>query len=321
MNKPMIKAVPTRIAVFGASGHIGTPLARHMGYKAPHVNLRLISSTEGKCDGLKKTFPAAECVVANFFDLPSLERALDGVDGIFIVTPSPFDEATAMANFVSVAKRLDNLVHVVRIVGYEAESLLRRVPEGVRRSNGTAQQHHVAKAVLDESDLPVTYLNVGASFMDNFLLMAPMIRNERRMVWPDRLISYIDTRDLGEIAAELLLSSDGRHIHQFLTVNNGHDLLTTAEVVAMLSDVLKTPIAHEPTREAFLQTYGDMFAARRGIANGAQVAENIFNFIEYEQGNSTFLSLNDRGERLLGRKLTSVRAWFMEHRHHFAVPA
>lgn len=315
MDKPREKSVPRSIAIFGASGHIGGPLARHVRCQAPDTQLRLITSVESKRDVLRKDFPEAQCLVANLFDASSLQRALDGVEAVFLVTPSPFDEAVAMANFVDAARKWARLVHVVRIVGYEPESLARRVPEELRRLGGTAQQHRVAKAILDESDLPVTYLNVGASYLDNFLLMAPTVRKERRMVWPDRLIPFIDPRDLGEIAAALLLSPDGRHMHQFLTLNNGQDLLTTAQIVETLSDILKTPIAYESSREAFLREYGERFARGRGSADAAA---NIWSFVHYEQGNSAFLCLNDMGERILGRKLTSVRAWFMEHRHHFA---
>jgi uncharacterized protein YbjT (DUF2867 family) len=312
MNYEMV--APASIAVFGAAGHIGGPLARHVRYTAPEVRLRLITSSATRQAALQAGFPSCQCVVADYFDAESLRQALQDMEGVFVVTPSPFDEATAMGNLIGALKSAGSVRHVVRIVGYEPESLPRRVPEHVRRFGGTAQQHYVAKALLDESDLPVTYLNIGASYMDNFLALAPLVAKHGTMVWPDRLISYIDPRDVGEIAANLLLSPDRRHLHQFHTVNNGQDLVSTAQVTEILGDVLKVRLKHDPSRGAFIDAYGARLASSRGVPGAA---EAILDFIEYEQGNAAFLALNDFAARILGRAPTTVRAWFMEHRHHF----
>ena len=310
-NKP----IPKSIAVFGAAGHIGLPLARHVRYRAPEVELRLLSSSAEKSREIEARVPGARCLVADLFDPASLEETLDGVEGVFVVTPAPFDEETAMKNLVGALRKVARLSHMVRIVGYEAESLARRVPERLRGPKGIGDQHYVAKAILEESDLPVTYLNIGATFMDNLLLLAPRIKSTGTLVWPDRLISFIDGRDVGEIAANLLLSPDERHIHQFLTINNGQDLLESSEVAAILSDVLKTRITHVPDRQAFVDAYGPLMAQRDG---DEEAAEKVLEFFDYEKSHSTFLSLNDRAARLLGRQPTTVRAWLLEHRQHFA---
>lgn len=309
------KTRPTNIVVFGASGHIGKPLALHARYRAPDVNLRLVSSSQQKRDALAAEFPESECVVADLFDADSLGPALKDAEAIFLVTPSPFDEARAMTNFVDTVKRVARPVHIARIVGYEPESLPRRVPESIRRWGGTAQQHYVAKRILDESDLPVTYLNIGATYLDNFLTMAPIIKQRRLLVYPKRYMAYIDARDIGELGANLLLSSDERQIFQFHTLNNGQDLLTVEQVLEAMSDVLKTKIDWEWSREAFVREYGAALAKRR---RRPDAAEQILDFLDYEQGNAAFHHLNDVAERLLGRKPTSVRAWFMEHRRYFA---
>lgn len=310
-NKP----IPKSIAVFGASGPIGGPLARQVRYRAPDVKLRLLSSSAERCREVAAQFPGAECLIADLFDLASVEEAVAGVEGVFIVTPTPFDEEKGMKNLVAALRKVARPTHVVRIVGYEAESLARRVPQGLRGPQGIGEQHYVAKAILEESDLPVTYLNIGASFMHNLLLLAPRIKSTATLVWPERLISFIDARDVGEIAANLLLSPDERHIYQFLTLNNGHDLIESSEVAALLSDVLKTSIQHVSDRQAFVDAYGPLMAQRDGAENAA---EKILEFFDYERSHSTFLCLNDRAARLLGRQPTTVRAWLLEHRHHFS---
>ncbi|WP_031298520.1 Rossmann-fold NAD(P)-binding domain-containing protein [Sphingobium lactosutens] len=199
---------------------------------------------------------------------------------------------------------------MVRITGLEPELNIRFVPEELQAHASTATQHHIAKAILEQSDLPVTYLNIGASYMDNFLLLAPVIRRTGKMVWPSRLIGYLDPRDVGEIAANLLLSPDERNLRQFHDINNGQDLLETEDVAQMLSDVLKCPIPHEGSREAFIALFDPVLSAR---SSQPGAAGRVLSFIDFEKSKSSFLHLSDLAERLLGRKPTTLRSWFMEH--------
>jgi uncharacterized protein YbjT (DUF2867 family) len=309
------KAVPRSIAVFGASGHIGGPLARHVRFRSPGTQLRLISSSAEKAAGLAEAFPDAQCHVADLLDRASLVAPLAGVEGVFVITPSGFDEARGMGNLASVLEGESGLSHIVRITGLEPELDVRFVPEELAALGATATQHHVAKAILQQTDLPITYLNIGASFMDNFLLLAPQIRETGKMIWPSRLIGYLDPRDVGEIAANLLLSPDERNLRQFHNINNGQDLLETHEVADLLSDVLKQPIPYDGSPEAFVALYDPLFARRSGKPGGAK---RISDFIAFEKSKSSFLHLSDLAERLLGRKPATLRAWFMEHRAAFA---
>lgn len=305
---------PRRIAVFGAGGHIGGPLAEWAGYVAPDVSLRLLTSSAATAQRLGSDFPAAEVVQADLLDRSTLDAAVEGADGIFVVTPAPFDEATAMTNLVDAVRAAGVATHIVRIVGFEAESSPERVPASLREYGGTAQQHYIAKRILAESGLPVTFLNIGATYMDNLLSLAPGVRSHRQVIWPERVIPFIDPRDVGEIAANLLLSEDGRHIDQFYTVNNGHDVLTTQELVATMSDVLRMPIALDTRPEAFVDANRERLAQRRGRPDAA---ERILEFILFEQRSGAFLQLNDFAQRMLGRAPITVRAWLLEHRAHF----
>lgn len=97
----------------------------------------------------------------------------------------------------------------LRIVGLQPEANPRRIPEKLRRSGvGIEIQHPIARKILDDAELPVTYLNCGATFMDNFvrLGLGVSVRSQRKLIWPERLIPWIDPREVGEVAARLLLS-------------------------------------------------------------------------------------------------------------------
>ncbi|WP_164861454.1 NmrA family NAD(P)-binding protein [Microbacterium sp. CPCC 204701] len=311
---PRTKERPRSVTIFGAAGHIGRPLAEHLRFAAPDVALRLITTSSDRAVGLSVAFPESEVVIADLMDAATLSVAVEGSQGVFVVTPSPFDESVAMANLIAALRADGSLTHLVRVVGYEPESRPERVPQSLREYQGTAQQHYVAKRLLDESGLPVTYLNIGATYLDNLLPLARTVKSDRVIVLPQRIIPFIDPRDVGEIAANLLTSTDARHLDQFYTVNNGNDLLTTEELAEIFSDVLKTKITAYTRPEAFVELNRDQLARRRGRPDAA---ERVLEFIAYEQGNGAFLSLNDFARRMLGREPTTVRGWVMEHRHHF----
>lgn len=301
-----------RIAIFGATGRMGGAVAAYLAYVSPRTTLRLLSSSPAGVAQLA-AYPAAEHAAADYLNPSSLAAALDGVDGVFVVTPSGLDEQAAMTNLVEAVRAAGTVRHIVRVVGYEPEATLARVPPHLARRNGDGTQHFVAKALLDESGLPVTFLNCGSTLMDNFRWFRQPVAERDVFVYPPRLVPFVDVRDFGEIAARLLLSDDARHISQFHTVNNGHDLLTTPEVAAMLSDVLRRPIRLDASREGFLREYGPVMNAR-----SPGEADYRWDFMAFELQNSVAWALNDFAERMLGRRPTTLRAWLMEHRAMFA---
>ncbi|KXU30561.1 hypothetical protein A0J57_18555 [Sphingobium sp. 22B] len=309
-----IKAIPRSIAVFGAGGRMGRPFAQYVRYAAPDIRLRLITSSPSKVAAVQKQFPGVEVVAADYCDRASLVPALEGMEGIFVVTPSGLDEQVGMTNLIDVVRQAAAATHIIRVVGYEPESPPSRVPAHLREMGGDGSQHYIAKAMLDESGLPVTFLNCGASLMDNLLYTAPGLQRTDTLIWPQRYIPLIDPRDFAEVAARVLLSDDARHITQFHTVNNGQDQFTTTVVAEIMSDVFKRRIVHDGSKEGFLKEYGPLLEQRQGRKGEG---EYRWAFFEYEYGNSVVWALNNFAERMLGRKPNSFRSWLMEHRHHF----
>jgi uncharacterized protein YbjT (DUF2867 family) len=306
------KQIPRTILVFGAANHMGNPLARFVRYKSPNIGLRLVTTNAEKQAALQKDFPSSEVVVADYYDPSSMDAVVADMEGIFVVTPPYLDENRAMNNLISALKKANSAIQIIRILGYEPESIPERVPAVLREfGSGTAVQHYVAKRLFDASGLPVTYLNCGASFMDNIFGCAPALQREHKFIWANRLIPYIDPREVGEVAARLLLSDDARHIHQFHTINNGYDLMWSSRVAEIMSDVFQTTIVHDGSQEAFFKEYGPVLEKRFGIKD---IVKYRWEFFQYEQGNAVVWSLNDFAEKILERRPTTLRAWLTEHK-------
>ena len=300
------KPIPESILIFGAAARLGGALALFLAREAPSIRLRLATHSPVKADALRERFPSAEVAVADYLDLSSLRRALDGMSGAFVVTPSGTDEWPAMTNLVEAAKT-SSLVHLLRIVGVQPEASLHRIPQSIRDNGlGLPIQHPIAKRILDDSGLPVTYLNCGATFMDN--LLAPptveALRRTRTFIWPERLIPFIDPREVGEVAGRLFLSDNHRHIGQLHTLNNGYDILRFADVAQLMSEVWNEPIRYDSSKEAFFATYAEIGVRR----------QYLWDFFQYEQDNEVVWARNDFVERMLGRKPKTLRDWLIEHR-------
>jgi uncharacterized protein YbjT (DUF2867 family) len=299
------KPIPRSILIFGATGHIGRPLATFLHRAAPQIQLRLATSTPERVDDLRRAFPYAEPVHANYFDLPSLESATDGIEGVFVNTTGGTDERLAMTNLVTALQKAGTAVHVLRLLGLQPEANPLRIPQPLRDSGTTLPvQHPIAKQILDWSDLPVTYLNIGATMMDNFFWMAEGLRRERKLIWHNRLIPFIDPRDIAEVAGRLFLSDNHRHIGQFHTLNNGHDLMRFSQVAELMTDVFGEKITHDGSKEGFSAAYSRQLGP---------LHEELWEFFEYESANEVVWARNDFVERTLGRKPRTLREWLAEH--------
>ncbi|MCK1277441.1 NAD(P)H-binding protein [Bradyrhizobium sp. 61] len=305
------KKVPNSIGIFGASGHIGGPMVRWLRYNAPDVRLRLISSGEDKLAQLRASYPDCEIAIGNYYDLPSLTAAVSGIEGLFVIAPNGTREEHAMTNLISAVRNSDSLIHMIRAVGVFPSVNPRRMPEALTNIGwGIATQHPIARRLLDESDLPVTYFNIGASFMDNFLNPRFQMLSPGKVTWPNRRVPFIDPREIGEAGARILLSDNARHLYQFHTLNNGYDNLYVGDVVRMMGEVLQTDIAYDSTKEGLIALF-ESAATRDRVRS--DLAEYLWQFFRYEDANDVAWTLNDFLERTLGRKPTTVRAWLQEH--------
>ena len=299
------KPIPRSVLVFGASDRIGGPLAMHLAAAAPSIHLRLVSHSPEKATRLRVEFPQAEVVQADYSDGASLKAAVAGMEGVFVVAPSGTDEAVATGHLIEALKPSTSLIQLIRIVGLQPEASRHRIPAHMSRRS-LPVQHAMAKAMLDDSLLPVTYLNCGATFMNNFTWfgMWRALRRERKLIWPERKIPYIDPAEVGEVAARIFLSDNQRHIGQFHTCNNNHDILYFREVASLMSEVWGEPIGYDGSKEAFFAEYPE-------LGPRAQV---LWDFFQYEQDNEEVWARNDFVERMLARKPKTLRAWLGENR-------
>ena len=315
---PMRKPRLSRIAVFGANGRVGCEVANAIIATDPSLQLRLIGSTKKSAENLQLKYSNAEVFEASYYDVDSLRRALADVDGVFLITPNRLDEEWAMPNFVRAAREVHGQIkHIVRILGDPPGMTIDRVPDILRDApGGIAIQHILAKSILAESRLPITYVNVAAYFMQN--LSGPLfslgLRKYRTFACPrNRRMSYIDTVDIGRCCAAILQSNDHRHIGQTYHLDNGIDVLRFDEVADLMTEVWGEEIIYDGRDETFvnLKYTGEL---DKSPDPPLEKEDYWVSYCKFEERNQTAWRKTDIVEYLTGQPAKSLRDWLAENK-------
>lgn len=304
--------------IFGATGDIGGNAAKAIQAAAPDALLRLVTSREDAADSLQQKFPNAEVVVANYTDFPSMDRAFKGIEGALIVIPDYTDEWVAMGNVVQACKKWGCIKHIIRIIGEAPGMHLELVPDIIRRRpqpwGGPILGHPTARDILTRAELPVTYLNMAAWMMKSLLnegIFKPCIEKLQNFCFPyDHPITYIDSREVGEVAGNILASDDHRHINHTYCLENGHDWITGKELAAMISEEFDIELGF----------VGDDLDEYERVTAGHPIKRYGILMMEYSAYEMDFANrfyLSNTLEQLLGRKPITMREWLKEHKGQF----
>lgn len=188
------------IAVTGITGNVGGAVAQSL--LAAGRKVRAVVRDERKGDPWKRK--GCEIAVADIHEADSLQKALTGIEGAFIMVPPVFDpkpgfpEARSMAAAVRTALEAARPGQVVYLSTIGAQA---------KREN-LLTQHTMIESELGGVALPITFLRPGW-FMENFLWDVTPARGKGvipSFLHPlDKLFPMVATEDIGRVAAELLM--------------------------------------------------------------------------------------------------------------------
>jgi hypothetical protein len=303
-----------RILVFGAATHVGGPLAKFIATQSPDTRLRVATSSNAKHGVLREAFPSAEIVTANYLDEESLVAALDGVNGLFVITPDFFDEITGMEILVRAIRRSPSVDHIVRLLADTPGMSLAKLPHALRTLGpGPAHQHFEAQAVLNASALPVTYLNSLGYFMDDFLIhFSPPLKSKRKLVIPyDRKMCFTECSELGEAGARLLIEGPANHVGRYYHFNNGEPSRLFSEVAALISKVTGQTVVHDGDPATFIAELGPLLKDLTGDDRAARYF--VVNWQMERDHQDAFFGSSWSAE-ILGRDPITLETWLIANR-------
>lgn len=303
------------ILVFGAKDHLGSVVAQYIKKTAPSVKLRLATHKAENLPQLQALFPGEEVVVADLLDESSMKQALEGIEGIFQVSPDVFDEDTLVDNMLAAANHVGSIKHIVRILGTPPGARLDMVPEDIAKyRHYPATQHLVSRERYLQSGLPTTFVNVAGYFMDDFIRMfSPSIFNEKTIrVAFNKKLAWLAPVDVSEVCGQILLNGDHKTLGQTIDLT-GCDLYGFDEVATLFSEVLETPIAYDDDEDRFFDTIQPVFSQLWGEEAPAYFVK----YFKWETEHAGLFHINDNIEQILNRPSTSFRQWTMDNKGVF----
>ncbi|GAA3109072.1 NAD(P)H-binding protein [Kribbella aluminosa] len=262
------------ILVTGATGTIGSELVRQLEARGAAVR------------GMTRK-PHESFVQGDFDDPDSLRKAIAGVDTVFVLTaPGPWVPAHDRA-----------LVEAA--VDGGVQKIVKLSAIGSTDEEMPGNWHAAGERAVRDSGLAWTILR-PAGFASNVLRWMPAIQAGQPI--PNQTgagrHAFVDPRDVAAVAAEALLSD---HHDQTYTLT-GPELLSVPDQVAVLSDVLGSPLS-------VVDVPPDVYAEQLRAAglDEAVVTVAVRGAELIRSGGEE--TITDDVERVLGRPAQTFRKW------------
>jgi uncharacterized protein YbjT (DUF2867 family) len=280
-----------KILVIGATGNIGARVIAALSERG-------ISSKAFSRSAASARLPAlSEAAPGDLGDIASLERALEGMDKVFLLWPFlSADGAEAVVQ--AIARRAQRIVYLSTAGAGDAAD---------RTSNPISGVHHAIENIIERSIPGWTVLR-PLGFASNALLWAEQIQNGDTVSWPygDAQRALVHDADIAELAVEGLLNDALIGKRLLLT---GAQTLTQREQVATIGEVMgKALTFHEETPAA----------ARQKMLNWGLPGPFIDGVLAYLAGRvGTPEPVNQTIRDITGRAPRSFRSWVSENADRF----
>ncbi|MEO1517666.1 MAG: SDR family oxidoreductase [Bacteroidota bacterium] len=289
----------SKILITGATGKTGMAALRELISRGADVRA-MTRNPEKASTFEERGIPAA---VADFHNATSLNKALEGVDRMYLVSAPTQDMVQTEKNVINAAKKA-GVEFVVKIsaLGSHKESPFQ-----------LGQAHKAIEEYLQKSDLAHAILQPHG-FMQNLIGSAASIQAQGMIYANAGDIGYpfIDARDIGSAAAQLLMEGPEEHDGQSYVLT-GPKALTYAEMADILAELLQRPVQHVPISDE---------AARDGMVQAGfpqWLAEDLVRLNQLWRSNpDLYCTTTPLVGELTGHPPRSFRTFVREHLQLFS---
>ena len=216
------------ILITGATGKVGKEVIKQLTQNKQPTRAFVRNRTQAR----EIALPGVEFVEGDFAKPKTFARALEGVETLFLSTPSSAEAEEWQCDFVDAALKSK----VKRIVKLSQLGANEKAPGRFQRHHGAVEQY------ITKSKIPYTFLRPNL-FMQGLLNFRPTIASQGVFFAPvsQARISVVDVRDVGEVAAKTL--SEPNHEGRAYELT-GPESLTHAEMAEQLSQAVGKPIKY-----------------------------------------------------------------------------
>ena len=283
------------ILVSGATGGIGGEICRI--FKEAGIAFRGLCRKQTQVDGFREN--GIDAVLGDFDQPGTLPAAMEGIDTMFLITP-PTQQQVAQETAAIDAAKAAGIKRVVKISASDG-NVRSRVP--------WAKAHALIDHHLRASGIAWTILKPTA-FMQNFLWFKdPIGKGFLPQVAGHGSVSWVDKRDVAQVAATVLTGDGHENATYFLT---GPQTLDMREAAARLSKA----IGH---KVRYLDLPSPMFwAILRLAGNSRWMAKGlVVQFDDVVAGHHD-IDPTFEIERLTGKPPHSFSEFIEDHRSQFS---
>lgn len=286
------------LLIIGAAGNNGAATIDALTRKhKDDFIIRAGVRSEARASELKAKFPGIETVLLDLDKPATLSPAFNGVDKLFLIIGNVENREEQARNAIDAAVAAGSVKHVLfySVFGAEYESIL------------FGRQFRFGEKYLESSGLKWTHLRT-IFFQENFTGWADGIKQGALYFGiRDGRFATLNVGDIGEIAANVLTS--GGHEGKAYNIT-GPELLSGDDIAQIFADVTGKAVQFVSPDEAAT------LASLLGSGWPEWQAKGLLELFEVFASNQAAVVSPD-GERLLGRPLTTLRAYVESNKSAF----
>lgn len=266
--------------IIGATGNVGSTAATSLLARGHAVRAYVRSEAGAAVWHVR----GAQPMLGDLYDAEAVAAACDGVDGVYVMTPTWF-EADDM--FAENARALDALDDALRRTLPKRVVLLSSI--GAQHAHGTGAILKLHAMERRFAELPAVTSVRAAWFMENFAGLIPYVRETGllpSMLAPlDRAIPMVATGDIGVVIANAL---DSEWSGQRVIELEGPRGYSPNDVAAAFATVLERPVHAEIMPESEWSTTWRSWGLTSRSADAMSDMLRGFNrkWIVFERGSS-----------------------------------
>ena len=228
------------ILVTGATGQIGRQVVEHLLSK--NVSVRAFVRNK---DAFKNIHhKSLEIAVGTFEDVESLDKAVAGVDRLFLVARDNPEQVVQHENVIKAAERA-GVKHIVKLSAFGAS---KDSPIALMRWHGETEEQ------LQHSKMDWTFLRPQL-YMQNLLRFGNVVAVSGSFSAPmgSNAFALVDIRDIAEAAAAVLKEGSA-HSSKIYTIT-GPAAVSYEEIAEQLSAILQHEVRYNPiSQKQFYET-------------------------------------------------------------------
>src|SRR5580692_8829689 len=273
--------------ITGATGDVGSKVVKQLIQRGERPRVFARNAEKAHAQFGDKV----DIVSGDLSDAASLQRALAGVEKLFLVNSGP--QIPVLDGLAVQAAKTAGVRHIVKLSSLDVEQKL-----------AIGAWHEKGEAAIRESGIPFTFVR-PTGFMSNLLAWSRAIVAEGivRSSTGDGKRPFIHSEDIAAVAVRALTADD--YVGKALPIT-GPQSLSFAEITEKIGSAIGRQLKYQPV--------SDEEAGRRFSATGAS-AEEVAAHVELWRAirEGRVGATTNEVERILGRKPIALDQWLVEN--------